>query len=952
MSESAGGGAAVRLGSDAPLTPRRTQATMHPHGARRPQEPLAYPPLPPPSADELAFLSEVASLGEQWQLIEREEIENRISSARLDAALPHFASFAFDSAPPPAPAPDARYTTLPQPGFAPEPLSHTPSYASYRPGSRYEPHLPVVHSTETKAQHFPLPEAFPGPSDLGHRLESEHEPFRPLQVPLPPPLTTNYSAEWNAPEQGEGRPAAESRTSWSDGAIYTLPETSHRQGSFHAANASLRHPWEGGGHGLDDGNRMQLPHPPAGTPRGDLNESTWAEVPHDARYRTYGPTSWPSVLPAPEQLFRHHEAPPSDPRLLQQPAPTNWVHENPAVWSQPPLPSPREPGLPAPWHPTAPAPTSAAYSEEAALASVDNFRRPSAAIIDYAAARVQQQPQQQSIDHTVKRSRVDPGDLRRPSLADSSSEHFRSFSHSSLSTTPSSSLQPSPSMTTKSTPVAPASKAKSAASTSRRGSRQKVGVSVACVSCGDPIARLVLRGQKHELEVPYQAVFYCLKCSPGGESPQSGSGATDADGSPHDYPPSGPPASLAHRRPSQPQPAVPNGFRKKNKRLDAGATLTACDVCLMDRATGSVVPLYPESGQQVNFQVEVVCVSCDAKYKLCSDCGGGGGVRLGTGKWRSKELFKDGKRTCSLRHQRLGAFPEMEYQVWKNTDIPRDEVDEISKKCGDMFANQMLGAIAIPEVLERNGAIWTTYEEAESHARSGWCGMDPMIRYDIEPTHQIRRYLALRLCAPNLRKTSRKIVETPPSPAAHGKILRSDKEIVGYIIAEWDQPKGALFLALVIPWDATGESYDATTLLLQALCSRVQQDQQEMNAQRLAVGQPPIPKLERVFTMIFFKTGSRMITQLTKKRGFAPLEDFLRSHPNVDPSQFPPVRPIYLPVPRQAGWLVLVRNLRETADGRLDDWSARRSADEERGKRKEVRAKAAREKKAQQGVRE
>ena len=47
-------------------------------------------------------------------------------------------------------------------------------------------------------------------------------------------------------------------------------------------------------------------------------------------------------------------------------------------------------------------------------------------------------------------------------------------------------------------------------------------------------------------------------------------------------------------------------------------------------------------------------------------------MRLGTGKWRSKELFKDGKRTCALRHQRLGAFPEMEYQVWKNTDIPRD----------------------------------------------------------------------------------------------------------------------------------------------------------------------------------------------------------------------------------------------------------------------------------------
>jgi hypothetical protein len=111
----------------------------------------------------------------------------------------------------------------------------------------------------------------------------------------------------------------------------------------------------------------------------------------------------------------------------------------------------------------------------------------------------------------------------------------------------------------------------------------------------------------------------------------------------------------------------------------------------MDRAKGSVLPREPEKGHTIDFQIEVVCVSCDEKYQRCSDCGGGGGVRLGTGKWRSKELFKDGKKTCSLRHQRLGAFPEMEYQVWKNTEIPRDELDEVSEKCGELFTNQMLG---------------------------------------------------------------------------------------------------------------------------------------------------------------------------------------------------------------------------------------------------------------------
>jgi len=63
------------------------------------------------------------------------------------------------------------------------------------------------------------------------------------------------------------------------------------------------------------------------------------------------------------------------------------------------------------------------------------------------------------------------------------------------------------------------------------------------------------------------------------------------------------------------------------------------------------------------------------------------------------------------------------------------------------------------------------------------------------------RYLALRLCAPNLRKTSRK--GEPPAPVGPprtGQVFKGDKEIVGYIIAEWAMHRGVLFLALVIPW--------------------------------------------------------------------------------------------------------------------------------------------------------
>jgi hypothetical protein len=68
-------------------------------------------------------------------------------------------------------------------------------------------------------------------------------------------------------------------------------------------------------------------------------------------------------------------------------------------------------------------------------------------------------------------------------------------------------------------------------------------------------------------------------------------------------------------------------------------------------------------------------------------------------------------------------------------------------------------------------------------------------------TYTVIRYLALRLCAPNLRKTTRKADLPPPvETPRNGQIFKGDKEIVGYIIAEWDMKRGVLFLALVIPW--------------------------------------------------------------------------------------------------------------------------------------------------------
>ena len=135
-------------------------------------------------------------------------------------------------------------------------------------------------------------------------------------------------------------------------------------------------------------------------------------------------------------------------------------------------------------------------------------------------------------------------------------------------------------------------------------------------------------------------------------------------------------------------------FRKRNKRFDDPNATIACDVCLRDIAVGGVLPLpldAPDPSSRIDFMIEIVCASCDVKYKRCSDCGGGGGSRAGTGKWRCAELFPPQRKTCSLKHQRLGAFPAMEYSVYRNTDIPRDELDELSDTLRSMYVNSMLG---------------------------------------------------------------------------------------------------------------------------------------------------------------------------------------------------------------------------------------------------------------------
>lgn len=177
----------------------------------------------------------------------------------------------------------------------------------------------------------------------------------------------------------------------------------------------------------------------------------------------------------------------------------------------------------------------------------------------------------------------------------------------------------------------------------RKGSKRVTAdLMIDCESCDKSLARLILRGQQDDINVRHYPSFKCMAC----DSAEPPAPADDAEATYQSNP-----------APSRAPKSAFTSFRKRHKRPDTQSAVNACDVCLRDIAVGAVVA--EDQQDRIEFQIEVVCTTCDERYRRCSDCGGGGGQRLGVGKWRSKELFVGDRKTCSLPHVRLGALSDM-----------------------------------------------------------------------------------------------------------------------------------------------------------------------------------------------------------------------------------------------------------------------------------------------------
>ncbi|THH14473.1 hypothetical protein EW146_g5860 [Bondarzewia mesenterica] len=221
---------------------------------------------------------------------------------------------------------------------------------------------------------------------------------------------------------------------------------------------------------------------------------------------------------------------------------------------------------------------------------------------------------------------------------------------------------------------------------------------VNCTQCGVLMAKMMLRGSKEELNVPYDMVYRCLEC----------------------------------------EPSIPStSTRKRTSEMEDTNAPAICDVCSHMKGHGGFVA---KERSTISFTAEMICLSCTEKYKRCTNCGGTS-ARGVIGKWRCKELFSGGRKTCSLSHARLGTR-DMELAVW---EIPADlqntkELPFILECCEQMWREHVLSRLAVPELLEHQDELRTFRDIESKILRIGFPGQELFTQPPRSPNH--RRFVS------------------------------------------------------------------------------------------------------------------------------------------------------------------------------------------------------------------
>ncbi|CED82567.1 hypothetical protein [Phaffia rhodozyma] len=340
------------------------------------------------------------------------------------------------------------------------------------------------------------------------------------------------------------------------------------------------------------------------------------------------------------------------------------------------------------------------------------------------------------------------------------------------------------------------------------------------------------------------------------------------------------------------------GRRKRTRETMNTEAPLVCDVCFRFKGQGGIVP--KDGRSELKFSVEFVCISCEEKYRRCTDCGSGGGARIGIGKWRSKELFINNRKTCSLSHVRIGSAP-MKVGTWDVKDFENDHVwVELLDLCEALWKDRLLSRMAVPDVLEANLGDLNdrprTFADVQATLDAGWPSRQPLIdarqkmmspqlsselsrtvnygdnRIDTRSGQRFRKYLGLTWCKCKPRRSG--LVSTFTN-GGHGdsglggssgsgdealEIVKEGKqsgeesgeglighesinniippgyELVGLYIGDWNVDDGTLLITTSLPFEGS-DSEDRTSLTVGEMILRIVTEIEETNAALTAHGQ-------------------------------------------------------------------------------------------------------------------
>ncbi|KAG8853385.1 hypothetical protein FRB96_008175 [Tulasnella sp. 330] len=417
---------------------------------------------------------------------------------------------------------------------------------------------------------------------------------------------------------------------------------------------------------------------------------------------------------------------------------------------------------------------------------------------------------------------------------------------------------------------------------------------IICKTCSTQICKLLLRGFADEMNGnAFDLHYECQKCvllatAEAGKA-QGGRGGVSTSSS------------------AKPQ------VRKRTRQTEDVTMPTVCDVCVRTLGRGGLVPQVRDT--TLNFTTEVICHGCAAKYQRCSDCGGGSG-RVGVGKWRAKEVFEHGRKTCRLPHVRLGGG-EVEISTW---EVPFDlerykggrDLPALMNAIKTLWSERVLARLAIPEVLEGGDPdtighplpegeepVQRSYADVEDIINKGWPSRERILRSTPTSNHnEFRRYLGLSWTKSRARRdrAAGKIPDSVKYPPDTRDVLSENvrrtnvlvppaSQLVGMWLLDWDMRNRTLLVSTSVPFE-TSDAEDKNIIGVGEVISHCIKDYHKFVEQHPGANIKPPQHLWVATRSISAVINARMNDTLTRRRGFLPVDEYLSLHPGTERSIF------------------------------------------------------------------